>query len=1036
VGQIHLASGGKRPLGVPEVEGFSPSRAVTDVYAPRDVDGGVAPHGAAPQLIRQLTSGGCVTKKYMALLVALATALALAVPVGAEETPELAGAEVNSVVEGAYDSYIVVLKADPLVVTEGRENLQTARAKTRGQALARGHDQVLEESGINAGEKVHSYVNAINGFSALVSYNEALAIAAHKDVAAVYPDELRQPTTENTPDFLGLTGTSGPWGTGILGKGVVIGVIDTGIWPEHPSFADTGSYPTPPVSGIPCEFGNTAHNPNDAAFTCNNKLIGARQVLPTYRALIGADPDEFDSARDDDGHGTHTASTAGGNSGVEASILGIERGVVSGIAPRAHIVAYKGLGNLGGFGSDLAAAIDLAVADGVDVINYSIGSSSFAIGPDDIAFLFAADAGVFVATSNGNTGPGAATTGSPASVPWLTAVGANTHDRTFQGSASSSDGGWEFFGASITTGTDELSLVDAADAGDELCNPGALDPSVVSGNIVLCKRGVIARVAKSEAVFLADGAGMILYNENDAESQVTDTHWVPSVHINNTDGLVIKDYIDAAADPVAQITGGEATAWPGSVMADFSSRGPNRLSADIIKPDVTAPGVNVLAGASPFPNPGSVPGELFQSISGTSMSSPHVAGIFALIKQAHPTWSAAMAKSALMTSARQNVLKEDGSTQADPFDMGAGHIDPGSGVHKGSAFQPGLVYDAGLFEYAAFTCGADLGVFTTGTCAALEGLGIPSDPSDLNLASIGVADLAGSQTVTRTVTSVAQEAGWRTYRAVVDAPDGYSVTVSPDRIRLRRGESATFEVTITNVSGPVDAWRFGSLTWTSNKADVYSPIAVKASLFSGPDLVTGSGESGSASFDVTFGYTGVYSAAAHGLESATVESDTVVQDPDQNFDPSDGFSNTHTFDVSGAALLRVAIPPEATEAEADLDIFLFGPGGTLVASSTNGGTDELIDIVDPADGTWTLYVQGWAAPGGDSDYDLYSWILSSTPGGNLTIDSAPASATIGATETIEVSWTGATVGEWHLGAVSHSDAGGVIGWTLVEVDNR
>ena len=209
---------------------------------------------------------------------------------------------------------------------------------------------------------------------------------------------------------------------GLTGEGVVVGVIDSGIWPEHPSFADDGSYPEAPItlddSVRPnCEFGNTAHNPNDAAFECNNKLIGARQILDSYRALIGAQSYEYDSARDDDGHGTHTASTAAGNAGVEASILGVPFGTISGIAPRAHVIAYKGLGNLGGFTSDLAAAIDQAVADGVDVINYSIGSASYAIGADDIAFLFAANAGVFVATSNGNSGPGAATIGSPASVP-------------------------------------------------------------------------------------------------------------------------------------------------------------------------------------------------------------------------------------------------------------------------------------------------------------------------------------------------------------------------------------------------------------------------------------------------------------------------------------------------------------------------------------------------------------------------------------------------------------------------------------------
>ena len=189
-----------------------------------------------------------------------------------------------------------------------------------------------------------------------------------------------------------------------------------------------------------CEFGNTAHNPADAPFSCNNKLIGARQMLDTYRALIGAAPDEFDSARDDDGHGTHTASTAAGNADVAASMYGIPRGAVSGIAPRAHVIAYKGLGNLGGFTSDLAAAIDQAVVDGVDVINYSIGGGAGTPGADEIAFLFADDAGVYVATSAGNSGPGAATLGNPGTMPWMTTVGASTQKRFFQGTVVLGDG--------------------------------------------------------------------------------------------------------------------------------------------------------------------------------------------------------------------------------------------------------------------------------------------------------------------------------------------------------------------------------------------------------------------------------------------------------------------------------------------------------------------------------------------------------------------------------------------------------------------
>ena len=222
--------------------------------------------------------------------------------------------------------------------------------------------------------------------------------------------------------------------------------------------------------------------------------------------MLGADPDEYDSARDDDGHGTHTASTAAGNANVPASIYGISRGTVSGIAPRARIVAYKGLGNQGGFTSDLAAAIDQAVADGVDVINYSVGGGASLTGADDIAYLFAADAGVFVATSAGNSGSGAGTIGGPASVPWITAVGASTQSRFFQATVVLGNGAG-YPGASITAGTGILPLVDAASAGGDLCIPGTLDPAVVTGKIVLCRRGQVGRAEKSLAVMQAGGAG-------------------------------------------------------------------------------------------------------------------------------------------------------------------------------------------------------------------------------------------------------------------------------------------------------------------------------------------------------------------------------------------------------------------------------------------------------------------------------------------------------------------------------------------------
>jgi subtilisin family serine protease len=960
--------------------------------------------------------------------------------------------------EAKYNSgakpYVVIMIDDPVVQYEGdigklkatkpdkggKINPNSAHVKKYVDYLENSHDKALKSVGASPRDKIYSYSYAVNGFAAVLFPSEAEELAKVPGVASVKEDVMRYKTTDSTADFLGLTGPAGAYAKGYDGEGVVVGVIDSGIWPEHPSFADDGSFaPLPEYAGVACEFGNTAHNPDDAPFTCNNKLLGARQMLDTYRLLIGADPDEFDSARDDDGHGTHTASTAAGNAGVEASIYGIPRGTVSGIAPRARVIAYKGLGNLGGFGSDLAAAIDQAVADGVDVINYSVGGGPSLTGADDIAYLFAADAGVFVATSAGNSGPGDYTMGGPASVPWITSVGASTQTRFFQATAVLGDGS-EYTGASVTPGTGVLPLVDAEFAGGDLCIPGTLDPGVVAGNIVLCRRGAIARADKSLAVFQAGGAGMIMYNNSDDDNLFTDTHWVPSVHIDNTPGLAIKAYIASAAEPTAQIIGEQISEWDAAPsMTIFSSRGPNPVAEDIIKPDITAPGIQILAGNSPFPDPGAFPGELYQAIAGTSMSSPVVAGVFALIKQAHPDWSPAMAKSAIMTTAYQDVRDNDRVSQADPFDMGAGHIDPGNKANKGSIFEPGLAYDAGFLDYLGFLCSADPSVFAdpASTCGFLESIGVPTDPSDLNLPSIGIAEVPGSQTIQRTVTSVAKENGWRTYNVSVDAPEGYDVSVSPSQLRLKSGMSATYEVTITNVSAPIGEWRFGSLTWSDKTGhyDVYSPIAVRGSLFDAPSAVEGSGASGSASFGVKFGYTGAYAAAPHGLVAPILSSGAIGQDPDQTYPSGDDSPvgvQEWDFPINDAAFVRFEL---VIPGDDDIDLFLENSAGDIIASSTNGGTDELVELFLPANDTYTMVVHGWSVPNAPLPYTMSTWIVPLASGGSLSVDSAPASAVAGTIGTVDISWSGLAAGHY-LGAVSHTGDSGLMGLTLVEVDSN
>ncbi|HEX5695268.1 MAG TPA: S8 family serine peptidase [Acidimicrobiia bacterium] len=1012
-------------------------------------------------------------RKLLVVVAALATAVATAIPVGAGPTL------MTAATDNSRSPYIVVMESSPVlgiteVSSEESEppDPDSAEAESYVEELQEEKTDALEEAGVDASAMVASYDYAANGFSALLTEAEAEALSLQKGVASVIRDELRQLHTDNSPSFLGLDDRGGAWASGYTGKGVVVGVIDSGIWPEHPSFADNGNLGPSPITfqtidldpdpatefiSTGCDFGNTAYEPTDAPFTCNNKLIGARNMRSLYDTLI---PGElYHSARDYDGHGTHTASTAAGNAGVEASIFGREFGEISGIAPDAWVVMYSACGDLGCFGGDLADAIDQAVADGVHVINYSIGSDTPGLDSiDDIAFLFAANRGVFVSVSNGNAGPGASTVGSPASVPWVTSVGASLQNRAWVAEVRIDNGSrsrWSFFskkqsgifeGASVTPGTDgKHPFVDSADHGNEACDPEVDFNPDITGMVVLCPRSP-GRIAKSLAVYEQGGVGMVMYNANDNQSLLTDNHWVPTVLVNNSDGLALKAYIDEkGAEARVELTSAERERQRGSIMADFSARGPvgSPASQDIIKPDVTAPGVQILAGNSLTPSAGPA-GEPFQAISGTSMSSPHVAGLLALIKQAHPDWTPAMAKSALMTTARQDVRKEDGRTRADPFDFGAGHVDPsGRAGADGSLFNPGLVYRTRTIDYVGFLCDTSASYLVAPLvgedCDFLANAGFQTQAENLNYPSIGVGEVPGSKTVIRTVTNVSDETA--SYRADVDEPRGFDVDVSPSRLRLAPGASASFEVTIVNEDAPIGEWRFGSLTWESGRTEVRSPIAVKAAAIEVPRSVTGTGETGSASFEVAFGYNGPYVPAAHGMAADAPAGGTVGFDEDQTFDPTDVTANgatAHTFTLSGSAFLRIAMDVTDTTGNPDNDIDLYLYRGTeLVAVSVAGGIDELIELEAPADGSYTLYVHGWQVAEADPGvgYTFHFWDVRNAAT-SLSINPAtPTTATLGTVGTVVVDWTGLAPSGSYLGAVSHSDGTDTFGLTLVEVDS-
>jgi ABC-type amino acid transport substrate-binding protein len=885
------------------------------------------------------------------------------------------------------------------------------------------------------GTKLASYRYTLNGFAARLTPAQAAQLAAAPDVVAVTPDEKRQIDTSRTPTFLGLDAPGGLWetlgGPQRAGDGTIIGVIDSGLWPESGSFADDGSY-------RPIAKWRGACVPGEqwAASTCTNKVIGARYYYAGY-GNVRPFPYEILSARDFDGHGSHTASTAAGNYGVPVTVDGINFGTVSGMAPRARIAVYKvcwGNGVEGGcFTSDSVSAIEDATMDGVDTINFSIsGSQTTFLDPVELAFLEAASAGVFVAASAGNSGP---TPGTVAhNSPWITTVAASTHDRDGLGSVTLGNGA-TYQGKSITPGAGPAPLILSTSAGlasasatdARLCAPGALDPAKVTGTIVVCDRGVIGRTDKSYAVKIAGGVGMILANTG-PNSLNADLHYVPTVHVDHIAGAAIKAYVAAAG---ASAT---ATIAPGQIifgveapfMAPFSSRGPNRTLGDLLKPDITAPGVDVLAAVSPL----NYRGRNYDFLSGTSMSSPHIAGLSLLLKDKWPGWNPSMIKSALMTSASQTTNKGN-PIDGGPAAYGAGHANPNG------AQDPGLVYRINPLDYVRFLCGQ--GVIISRVGAARCAIGA-IDASDLNLPSIAIGDLAGVQTVVRTVTNVSDRTSTYTASASIA---GVNVAVSPASLTLKPGESQSYSVTFTTAGAPLNTFSYGALIWSDGRHSVRSPLAIRPVALAAPAAISGTGASGSASYSIKFGYTGPFAARPHGLVPATVNSGVVGQDPDQTFDPNDP-TGTLSFQVTipaGTEYARFETrTADTNDPGTDLDLYVYGPGGTQVGFSAGGTADEQVNLVKPPAGTYTVFIHGWGVPNSPTPTRLYSWALTAASAGNLSV-SAPASATLGQTATVTVNWSGLSAATRYLGSVTYHNVAspasyddGRIGTTLVTID--
>ncbi|KAL9224103.1 hypothetical protein vseg_000172 [Gypsophila vaccaria] len=760
--------------------------------------------------------------------------------------------------------YIVVLEEEPVVSyrggvkgfeataseTDEKIDVTSEAVISYARHLEKKHDMLLGLlfSG-GTYTKLYSYRHLINGFAVHISAEQADTLRRAPGVRSVDRDWKVRRLTTHTPKFLGLPTEVWPTGGGHdkAGEDIVIGFVDSGIYPLHPSFAAPDSERYGPV---PKYRGKCEVDPETKKSFCNGKIVGAQHFAKAAIAAGAFNPSvDYASPLDGDGHGSHTASIAAGNNGIPVKLHGYEFGKASGMAPRARIAVYKALYRLfGGFVADVMAAIDQAVHDGVDILNLSVGPNSppaetktTFLNPFDVALLSAVKAGIFVAQAGGNGGPFPKTMLSYS--PWITSVAAAIDDRRYKNHLILGNRK-ELVGMGLSPATHlgrEFTLVAANDvlldssvsrfSPSDCQKPEVLNRKLVEGHILVCGYSFnfvigTASVKKvSETARSLGAAGFILAVENVTPG--TKFEPVPS----RIPGIVITD-VDASMELIDYYNISTSRDWTGRVkrfgakgsigdglkpvlhksapqVAIFSARGPNIKDysfqdADLLKPDILAPGSLIWGAWAPNgTDEANYEGEGFAMISGTSMAAPHIAGIAALIKQKHPHWSPAAIKSALMTTTSTidragrplQAQQYTGSSEevilvpATPFDYGSGHVDPRA------ALDPGLIFDAAYSDYLGFLCTTpginphEIMNYTHSPCNFTMG-----HPSNLNTPSIAISHLVGTRTVTRTVTNVAEE---ETYKISARMGPAVAIEANPPAMTLLPGASRKFTVTLT-----------------------------------------------------------------------------------------------------------------------------------------------------------------------------------------------------------------------------------------------
>ncbi|MDZ4811725.1 MAG: S8 family serine peptidase [Pseudomonadota bacterium] len=686
----------------------------------------------------------------------------------------------------------------------------------------------------------HRFEWVANGFTVALTESEATRLAAVPGVRSVNPDGRQQLQTDAGPQWIGAdvlwNGVVQGSNVQTRGEGIVIGVIDTGINAAHPSFSDIAQdgYNHSNPRGV--RFGLC----NDVGETrCNDKLIGIYNFLSEPDGTPGSDVD---------GHGSHVASTAAGNPFPASGNSGALAVTLSGVAPRANIIMYKacGSGDIDCPYSALVPALNQAAADGVDVVNYSIGGDERLPWNDGVgdmqAFLGLRSAGIVSVVSAGNAGPAAATMLSPANAPWVIAASNISSNRIFANTVQGVSGTGiatplDFVGVGLTSALSTRAIAHAKDFGDNDCGAGpSQDPpytgasnpfaaGTFSGQIVICERtGIYARVEKGDNVRRAGAGGMILVNTSAAQTLVADDHFLPAVHLDLATGDQLEARVEAARLAGGSVSGSLSGAQrvlgdTGDGLIWHSSRGPNKTYDGVLKPGVAAPGTGILA-ASNVQN-------LYSIKSGTSMAAPHVAGAAALLLAAHPTWTVAQVDSALLGTASNTVVHAAGRARARFNEGGAGRV------------QLPLAVRSALH----------LAVTTADFTAASPATG--GDPRQLNLPSLHTSACRETCTFNRTVTDNGLGGSWQ---VIAEPSNGASITVTPSSFNLAPGQSQALQIVVdVRASSIVGKWMDGAVRLRANGVpDVVMPVSVFAPPGVLPESITIETQSSSGSSAVVF----------------------------------------------------------------------------------------------------------------------------------------------------------------------------------------